>query len=64
MWNEAEFLKQHGLDWFAWAGMIAPCARALLLCDTSMNTCIVVSANLLPKAFLTFLCRNGECPGL
>lgn len=24
MWNEAEFLKQHGLDWFASAGMIIP----------------------------------------
>lgn len=24
MWSEAELLKQHGLGWFAWAGMITP----------------------------------------
>lgn len=47
MWNEAEFLKP-GLVCFGRNDH--PRARALLLCDTSVNTCIVVSANLLPKS--------------
>lgn len=67
MWNEAEFTKRHGLDGFALGELRSrngPCARALLLCETLVNTCIVTSASLLRAAFLTFLCKNGECPGL
>lgn len=68
MWNETEFSKRHGLDRFALGESQSrndhPRARLLPLRDAPVNTCIVTSASLLRAAFLTFLRRNGECPGL